>query len=51
MSKAQKTNKRVEELDEEVTKRLPFWVKELLKLLDEVEREKKKQAGELVRQN
>jgi hypothetical protein len=29
-------------LDKEVERRLPFWVKELLKLLDEVEREKKK---------
>jgi hypothetical protein len=29
-------------LDKEVECRLPFWVKELLKLLDEVEREKKK---------
>jgi hypothetical protein len=39
------TRKRFEDYDPEVLERLPYWVREMLKMLDEVEDEKSKVEG------
>ena len=45
MSKAPKYNKRAEVLDEEVAKRLPYWVRELLKMLEEAKKSRAPSAS------